>query len=270
MTGNRLHSACITFPGFQWAGQVQTFANEGREALLRQEKRNQETTVQPWGRVLVSIRETVKVAQSRLTLCDPRDYTYIHMLVCIRIHIYAYIYVYIHIHMYTCYIYGVLQARTLEWEAYRFSSGSSLPRNWTKVSLIAGRFFINWAIGEAHPFKGYIQKYLWAVLQMLKPPPAGRRKLYADHKHTDPRLVGSRWMMPTPSHLITNQAEESPWGDYALLLEHWRLLTIPSTGSHSFEGISPPWPCLTGKAIKLLFPTSPKSLTFNSLSGSRE
>ena len=213
MTGNRLHSACITFPGFQWAGQVQAFANEGREALLKQGKRK-ETTVQPWGRVLVSIRETVKVAQSCPTLCDPRNYTYIH--------IYAYIYVYIHIHMYTCYIYGVLQARTLEWEAYRFSSGSSLPRNWIRVSLIAGRFFTNWAIGEALPFKGYTQKYLWAVLQMLKPPPAGRRKLYVDHKHTDPRLVGSRWMMPTPHHLITNQTEESPWGDHSPLLEHYK------------------------------------------------
>ena len=36
----------------------------------------------------------------------------------------------------------------LEWVAYPFSSGSSWPRNWTRVSCIAGRFFTNWAIGE--------------------------------------------------------------------------------------------------------------------------
>ena len=42
--------------------------------------------------------------------------------------------------------------RILEWAAYPFSSGSSLPRNWTGVSWVAGRFFTNWAIREAHLF----------------------------------------------------------------------------------------------------------------------
>ena len=40
--------------------------------------------------------------------------------------------------------------RILEWEAYPFSSGSSWPRNWTRVSYIAGGFFIIWATREAH------------------------------------------------------------------------------------------------------------------------
>ena len=35
--------------------------------------------------------------------------------------------------------------RILEWVAYPFSSGSSLSRNWTRVSCIAGRFFTKWA-----------------------------------------------------------------------------------------------------------------------------
>ena len=38
----------------------------------------------------------------------------------------------------------------LEWVAWPFSSGSSWPRNRTTVSCIAGRFFTNWAIREAH------------------------------------------------------------------------------------------------------------------------
>ena len=39
--------------------------------------------------------------------------------------------------------------RILVWVAYPFSSRSSWPRNWTRVSCIAGRFFTNWAIREA-------------------------------------------------------------------------------------------------------------------------
>ena len=55
----------------------------------------------------------VKVAQSCLTLCDPVDYT----------------------------VHGILQARILEWVAFPFSRGSSLLRDRTQVSRIAGRFF---------------------------------------------------------------------------------------------------------------------------------
>ena len=44
---------------------------------------------------------------------------------------------------------GVLQARILEWVVMPFSRGSSQPRNETKVSHIAGRFFTVWASREA-------------------------------------------------------------------------------------------------------------------------
>ena len=63
-----------------------------------------------------------EVAQPYLTLCDHMDYT----------------------------VHGVLQARILEWVAIPFSSASSQPRDGTQVSHIAGRFFISWAIREAH------------------------------------------------------------------------------------------------------------------------
>ena len=39
--------------------------------------------------------------------------------------------------------------RLLEWVAYPFSSGSSQPRNWTRISCIAGGFFTNLAMREA-------------------------------------------------------------------------------------------------------------------------
>ena len=38
--------------------------------------------------------------------------------------------------------------RMLEWVAYPFCNRSSLPRNWTDVSSIAGRIFPNWAISK--------------------------------------------------------------------------------------------------------------------------
>ena len=62
----------------------------------------------------------MKVAQSCPTLWDPVDYT----------------------------VYGILQARILEWIVIPFSRGSSQPRNWTQVSHSAGRFFTSWATRE--------------------------------------------------------------------------------------------------------------------------
>ena len=42
-------------------------------------------------------------------------------------------------------VHGILQARTLEWVAIPFFRGCSQPRDWTWVSLTAGRFFTVWA-----------------------------------------------------------------------------------------------------------------------------
>ena len=60
-----------------------------------------------------TLKMKVKVTQSCLTLCDPMYYT----------------------------VHGILQARVLEWVAFPFSRGSSLPKDRTQVSRIAGRFF---------------------------------------------------------------------------------------------------------------------------------
>ena len=40
-----------------------------------------------------------------------------------------------------CIVHGILEARTLEWVTFSFSSGSSQPRDRTQVSCIADRFF---------------------------------------------------------------------------------------------------------------------------------
>ena len=45
------------------------------------------------------------------------------------------------------------KSRILEWVAYPFSRGPSQPRNWTRVSCIAGGFSTNWAIREASIYR---------------------------------------------------------------------------------------------------------------------
>ena len=46
-------------------------------------------------------------------------------------------------------VYGISQARILEWVAIPFSRGSSRPRDWTQLSCTAGRFFAVWTTREA-------------------------------------------------------------------------------------------------------------------------
>ena len=47
-------------------------------------------------------------------------------------------------------IYGIFQARVLEWVAISFSRGSSWPRDRTRVSCIVGRCLTVWATREVH------------------------------------------------------------------------------------------------------------------------
>ena len=51
-------------------------------------------------------------------------------------------------------VHGILQARILEWVAFPFSRGSFRPRNWTRVSCIAGGFFTSWATNTEKCLEG--------------------------------------------------------------------------------------------------------------------
>ena len=70
-------------------------------------------------------------------------------------------------------VHGIFQARILEWVAISFSRGSSWPRDWTRVSCIAGRRFTFWATREAQiPMASYllckwILKYVWIRKDVL-------------------------------------------------------------------------------------------------------
>ena len=57
-------------------------------------------------------------------------------------------------------IYGIFQARVLEWVAISFSRGSSQPREQTWASCIAGRLFTNWATREAVVILKSIEMFL--------------------------------------------------------------------------------------------------------------
>ena len=50
-------------------------------------------------------------------------------------------------------IYGIFQARILEWVALSFARGSSWPRDQTRVSHISGRCFTIWATREVPDYR---------------------------------------------------------------------------------------------------------------------
>ena len=65
------------------------------------------------------------------------------------------------------------QARILDWAALSFSTGSSQPRDQTRVSRIAGGFFTSWAAREASTLGLYfllfaqISRFLHALLSYM-------------------------------------------------------------------------------------------------------
>ena len=70
---------------------------------------------------------------------------------------------------------GIFQARILEWVAISFSRVSSRPRDWTRVSCTAGRFFTDWATREAQSvclsmlmqMQGFILFYDWVIFHYV-------------------------------------------------------------------------------------------------------
>ena len=88
-------------------------------------------------------KEEMLVIQSCLTLCDSLDYS-----------------------LPGSSVHGILQARILEWVAIPFSRGSSRPRDRTRVSCIACRFFTvcnhqgspKWFAKDSHKRDGHCGK----------------------------------------------------------------------------------------------------------------
>ena len=89
----------------------------------------------------------------------------------------------------------------------------------------------------ARTIDNILSHVLGAVLQVLKPLPGGRLRLYAAHKNIDPSLVGTRRLMTlTLNYLTTHSSRKCPGADHALLLKHCKTphYTLQGgTGGHS-------------------------------------
>ena len=68
-------------------------------------------------------------------------------------------------------VYGILQARIMEWVAIHFYRGSSWPTDRTQVSCIAGIFFTVWATREAPRWqKGMLlREFAWFEKTFIYP-----------------------------------------------------------------------------------------------------
>ena len=75
--------------------------------------------------ILIIVKVKMLVAQSCLSLCDPMNCS-----------------------LSGSSVYGIFQARVLEWGAISLSRGSSQPRDRTWVSCTAGRLLTGWAMRE--------------------------------------------------------------------------------------------------------------------------
>ena len=94
-----------------------------------------------WMNCVVNVNKVKVKSLSRVWLCcDPMDYS-----------------------LPSSSVHGIFQAIVMEWVAISFSRGSSQPRDWTRVSRIAGRRFTLWDTREA--LNGWI--VWWMSIKLL-------------------------------------------------------------------------------------------------------
>ena len=113
-------------------------------------------------------------------------------------------------------VHGIFQARVLQWIAISFSRGSSRPRNWTRVSHIAGRRFTVWATRERLTHLLFLSTQLgipWWLHQF-------RDCLQCRRPRFDPWVGKIPWrrewqsnpvFLPGKSHGQRSLADYSPW-----------------------------------------------------------
>ena len=97
---------------------------------------------------------------------------------------------------------GILQTRILEWAATPSSRGSSQPRDWTKVSRVAGGFFIIWATREAQEGHSSFSSVAQSCPTLCDPKIAAcQASLSITNSWSLPKLMSIELVMPS-SHLI--------------------------------------------------------------------
>ena len=112
-------------------------------------------------------------------------------------------------------VYGILQARILEWFAVSFSGGSSQPRDQTQVSCMAVRLFINWAMREA----------LWEGETRKKEKAAGPKQVQSPARQTPSDITA--W---ETSSVVWCSAFETCWGSNSSALTD-RSYTLKALGN---------------------------------------
>ena len=125
-------------------GKGEPMASLRRMVKKKERKKKKKVTTLPMHFLCVKLKVKVLVAQLCLTLSDPMDCSSPGSSV-----------------------HGISQARALEWISIFFSRGSSLPRNWTQVSRIAGRFSTSWATRDPKEFLKWLYKstLTWTVCE---------------------------------------------------------------------------------------------------------
>ena len=93
--------------------------------------------------------------------------------------------------------------RILKWVACLFSRGSSWPRNWTRVSCTAGRFFTSWATREVHRTVQFSSVQSLSRVQLLATPwtTACQASLSITNTRSPPKPMSIESVMPS-NHLI--------------------------------------------------------------------
>ena len=105
--------------------------------------------------------------------------------------------------------------RILERVAYPFSSRSSQPRNWAGVSCMAGIFFTNWSMREAHmwwgmcPVQCISQNIHWNVVHMQ----------CCTHQLSSVQSLSRIWLFATP-WIAARQAGGYLWPLACIYLGH--------------------------------------------------
>ena len=130
---------------------------------------------------------------------------------------------------------------------------SHFSRVWLFVTM-------NWSLSDSSAH-GILQA---RILEWV-PMPSSRGSSQARYQTWVSRIAGRFFTTeppgkPFPHYLTTIQSEECAHTDHPFLIEHYEPPHYPLQGG-SFEGISHLWIPSPGKAIKLLFSTSPKTVS---------
>ena len=94
-----------------------------------------------------------------------------------------------------CSVYGIFQARTLEWVVSSYSRGSSQPRDWNRiswVSCIGRRILCRWATPPGKPFGRINFEKCWHSSRL-----SNRRCLFYNFSHLCPEVVQGSEELPS-------------------------------------------------------------------------